>query len=66
MSVHYVSTAHTEARRRHWIPWDWDYRQLWVTMWVIGVKIDSFGRAAIVLNLQTNYSALNVSLLNLL
>lgn len=28
MSVHYVYTVHKEARRRHYIPWDWGYRQL--------------------------------------
>ena len=22
--------APSEARRRHWIPWNWSYRQLWV------------------------------------
>ena len=27
-----------EIRRRHWIPWNWNYRQLWAIMWVLGIE----------------------------
>jgi hypothetical protein len=40
-----VSLVPREARREHWIPWNWSYRQLWATMWVLGVEPGSFGRA---------------------
>lgn len=27
-----------EARREHWILWNWNYRQLWTAMWVLRTK----------------------------
>lgn len=27
-----------EIKRRHPIAWNWGYRLLWVTMWVVGIK----------------------------
>lgn len=34
MCVHVVTL---EIRRRSLL-WDWSYRQLWVTMWVLGIN----------------------------
>lgn len=39
-----------EARRRYWISLDWSYRQMWVALWILGVKSGSSGRTAHVLN----------------
>lgn len=33
--------------RGHWIHWNWSYRKLWVTMWVLATKLGSFGRVTI-------------------
>lgn len=46
----YVSAVHVclvpeEARRGSWIPWNWSYGWLWVTMWVLGVEQWSSTRA---------------------
>lgn len=27
-------------------PWSWSFRWLWATIWVVGIKLRSFGRAA--------------------
>ena len=32
-------------RKGHWIPWNWSYRWLWATMWVLGAKPRFFVRA---------------------
>ena len=32
------------------IPWNWNYRQLWAAMWVLGIEPESFGRAVSALN----------------
>lgn len=40
---------------------DWSYRQLWVTLWVLGIELRSFGRAALALNCWT-ISPANTSL----
>jgi hypothetical protein len=37
----------TEARGRYWIPWNWSYRWSWASIWVLGTKSGSSGRAAI-------------------
>lgn len=39
----YVCVPHAfltpaEARKGCWIPWDWNYSQLWAVMWVLGIK----------------------------
>lgn len=39
-----------EARKRHRMPWNWNYRQLLVTMWVLGTRPRSFARATRPLN----------------
>lgn len=41
-----VWLEHTEARARCQIPWNWNYRCLWATMWVLGTKPGSSGRSA--------------------
>lgn len=35
-----------ESRRGHPIPWHWSYRQIWATMWILGLKPGSSRRAA--------------------
>ena len=39
----------TEARRGHRLPWNWSYRWLWATVWVLRIEPIS-GRVASVLN----------------
>lgn len=43
------------ARRRHWNHWNWIYKWLCASMWLLGIKTRSFGRA---LNHQTLISPL--------
>lgn len=38
-----------KAIRGSWVAWNWSYRLLWITMWVLGIKHGSSGRAASVL-----------------
>ena len=33
------------AWREWWILWDWNYRQLWATKWVLGIEPRSCGKA---------------------
>lgn len=35
-----------KARRGQWIPWNWNYKQLSASVWVLGIKPRSLGRAA--------------------
>ena len=39
-----------EARRGHWMSWNWSYRQLWATMWVLSIELGISGRPANTLN----------------
>ena len=32
------------------LPWSWSYRQLWTTMWLLGIELRTSGRAASALN----------------
>jgi hypothetical protein len=34
-----------EARRGHWIPWNWSYRWLLDSAWVLEIKLQFSGRA---------------------
>lgn len=36
----------TEARRGHWLPWNWSYRLLWISLWVSGTEPRSSPKAA--------------------
>lgn len=38
-----------EVRRGHWIPWDFNYRQVWAAMWLLGIEPGSSERVASVL-----------------
>jgi hypothetical protein len=38
------------VQRGHWIPWNWNYKGLWATPWVLGLKPRSSGRAVSALN----------------
>jgi hypothetical protein len=40
----------SKIRRRHRIPWNWNYRWLWAAMWVLGTKPKSSARAGRALN----------------
>lgn len=39
-----------EVRRGHSVPWNWSFRWLWVTMWVIKPKSESSTRGVSALN----------------
>lgn len=43
----HVCMVPTEARRGHWIPWDWRYRQLKSTMWVLRTEPESSAKAGL-------------------
>jgi hypothetical protein len=34
-----------------WIPWNWNYRRVWIAIWVLGIESRSSGRAVGALNL---------------
>lgn len=34
------------VRREHWIPWNWNCRQLWTSLWVLRMEPTSFAKAA--------------------
>lgn len=40
-----VCLVPSEVRGRYWTPWYWSYRWLWETMWVLGMKPQSYRRA---------------------
>lgn len=40
----------TPEEREHQIPWDYSYRQLWGTMWVLGIELATSGGTASALN----------------
>lgn len=50
----YVGTPCTclvpNETRRGYFPWNWSYQRLWITVWVLGIKLRSFGTAANGLN----------------
>ena len=50
MSVYYLHAAPEEARRGRQIPWDLSDGRLGVTVWMLGIVPQSFGRAASALN----------------
>lgn len=39
-----------EARRVWWIPWNWSYKRLWATWWVLGTELKSSAKATSTLN----------------
>lgn len=64
MNVHtpYAYQVPVEARKVHLISWDWRYKQLCTTMWVLG---SASTEAAMLLIIKSSISpALNVCLLN--
>lgn len=42
----FVYLMSTEARRRHWIPSNKSYRQLWVTIWELDMELWTYRREA--------------------
>lgn len=63
-----VCLVSTEAKRGCWSPWNWSYRWLWTTRWVLGIKFRSSGRASSASNCWTislaQLSGLTASALN--
>lgn len=55
----HVHAAPLEVRKGHWIPWDWRYRGLQVTMWVLWTEstASALSHGAISLALVTRYSS---------
>lgn len=51
LSVHYMCAVPSKDRKWHHIPWNWSYRQLWATKWVLGTEPRSSERAINVLKL---------------
>lgn len=52
MYMYHVCLVSSEVRRRCWIPWNWNQRQLWAAMWMLGTRPGSSRRAANVLKLR--------------
>lgn len=50
MPVHCKCAVAMEARRGHWIPWNWSYWWLLAAMWVLGIEPWSSGRRVSLLN----------------
>lgn len=40
----------TDARGGHQVPWSWNYRPLWASMWMLGLEFRSSVRRASALN----------------
>lgn len=38
MTEHYTCAAPVEARRGHWISWNWGYRYLLAAMCMVGIQ----------------------------
>lgn len=45
MCVYQVWAVPKEARSECLIIWDWDSRQLWATLWILGIELRSSGRS---------------------
>lgn len=56
--VPYTCLLPVEARKGHNMPWDWDYRWLLATTWVLGIKPMSSTRTAIALKPLSHFSIL--------
>lgn len=41
-----------ETGRDRWVPWDWTYKWLGATMWVLRIKPRSCGRAYVLLTTE--------------
>lgn len=50
MPVPLACLVPSEVRRRCQIPWNWSYRWLWTTKWVLGIEAGFPRRVAIALN----------------
>lgn len=68
ISVTHMCVVPTEDRRGHWTLWNWNYRWLLGTMWMLGTKLGSSARATKALNLlwaispASTFLSLSVSL----
>jgi hypothetical protein len=52
-----VCLVPTEVRRRCQILWNWSYKRLWATVWVLGIELGFFVRVASALNCWTTSPA---------
>lgn len=52
--VYHVCSEPTGAKRKHWIPWDCSYGQLWATVWAPGNTCASSVRAMSALSCWPN------------
>lgn len=50
LCVHHMLAVPTEASRRHQPLWNWSYKQLWTTVWVLRIEAGSSGRVSSPLN----------------
>lgn len=38
LAVYHMCLMLMKVRRGHWIPWNWNYRWLWIPMWDLAIK----------------------------
>lgn len=58
MLLHPMCLVPTEARRRHLMPYNWGYRWLWASTWVLRMEPGSSARAASAFDLWAIFPAL--------
>lgn len=56
LSMHYICAVPIESRRGHQIPWEWSYRWLLATMWMLRTEPMSPGKAVSTVLLSTEPS----------
>lgn len=44
---------------KYHIPWNWSYRWMWITMWVLGIELKPSGRQPVLTNLWAIFPAPN-------
>lgn len=49
----HLNAVSPEGRRGHWIPWIWNYRWLWTSVWMLGTKYNTSRRAASALDSES-------------
>lgn len=49
-----------EARRVWWIPWNWSYKRLWATWWVLGTEFKSSAKATSTLNWRAVFPSFRI------
>jgi hypothetical protein len=46
------ASMYKKVRKRHWVPWNWIYRWLSNTIWVLGTKPGSSAKAVVLISLS--------------